>query len=49
MVLELLRVGLESYLQRCNSCNSVLYYGSNTKFDKELLSHVCMNCGNILR
>ncbi len=49
MVLEFVRAGLESYLQRCNSCNSVLYYGTNTKFDETLLSHICVNCGNVLR
>ncbi len=49
MVLNFVSAGLESYLQRCNNCKSVLSYGSNTKFDKKLLSHICTGCGEVLR
>ena len=49
MVLEAISAGLENYLQKCNGCNSILDYGTNTKFDSNLLAHICVSCGKILR
>ncbi|MBS3132757.1 hypothetical protein J4470_01330 [Candidatus Woesearchaeota archaeon] len=49
MVLDFISAGLECYLQRCSNCNSVLNYGTNTKFDKELLAHICTTCGQVVR
>ena len=49
MVLDFASAGLEGYLQKCGTCNSVLDYGTNTKFDNSLLAHVCVSCGNVLR
>jgi RNase P subunit RPR2 len=34
---------------RCNKCNSVLKYGISTKFDNKLNTHICVNCGEIVR
>ena len=49
MVLDFFSVGLESYMQRCGNCNSLLNYGTNTKFDRQLLAHICTGCGEVLR
>ena len=49
MVLEFITAGLENYLQKCNGCNSILEYGTNTKFDETLLAHICVSCGKVLR
>ncbi|MBI2137187.1 hypothetical protein HYU12_01565 [Candidatus Woesearchaeota archaeon] len=49
MVLSSLSLGLETYMQRCGTCNTVLDYDENTKFDKQMLVHICITCGNVLR
>jgi uncharacterized membrane protein len=49
MVLNATGGWLESFMQHCTRCNSVLEYGENTTFDQELSVHICNSCGEALR
>ena len=31
---------------KCGNCGVILDYGTNTEFNEELMSQVCMACGN---
>ena len=48
MAMGFMIAGLETFMQRCRGCSSILDYGSNTFFDKKMLVHKCKSCGELV-
>ncbi len=49
MVLDVSGGWINTFMQKCDRCSTMLQYGTNTKFDRELEAHICTSCGEVLR